>query len=251
MTEIQKSRRSRGIKSMSVAVVAGASVVGLVLGTSTASAAVDSTNSIVDANGNTITVSLSDTFLNSVPPLDGNPLTREWFANGTAGWTVTGPSADDFDGTVAIGYQVGYPMSLGGSLSIGWGTPSVTAKAGFGGEFDLLAEPSDDDDATSSLPGEFGIGAEAQLIPTADFNVKLAPGPGVVQSEGAQAVIDGSADITGTSGDATGSSGTIQVANLHGTATGILGNVRVRPYVSVISSTGDSVVTYGNPWTFN
>ncbi|MGB6072749.1 MAG: MspA family porin, partial [Rhodococcus sp. (in: high G+C Gram-positive bacteria)] len=109
MTEIQKSRRSRGLKSMSAAVVAGASVVGLVLGTGTASAAVDSTNTVVDANGNVITVSLSDTFINSVSPLDGNPLTREWFANGVAGWTVTGPDADDFEGTVAIGYQVGYP----------------------------------------------------------------------------------------------------------------------------------------------
>ncbi|MGB3171595.1 MAG: hypothetical protein WBB62_19385, partial [Rhodococcus sp. (in: high G+C Gram-positive bacteria)] len=75
MTEIQKPRRSRGLKSMGAAVVAGASVVGLVLGTGTASAAVDSTNSVVDANGNLITVTLSDTFLNSVPPLDGNPLT--------------------------------------------------------------------------------------------------------------------------------------------------------------------------------
>ncbi|WP_186629086.1 MspA family porin [Rhodococcus sp. BP22] len=241
MTEIQKSRRSRGFKSMSVAVAAGASVIGLVLGTGTASAAVDSTNTVVDANGNTITVSLSDTFINSVSPLDGNPLTREWFANGVAGWNVTGPDAEDFEGTLAIGYQVGYPMSLGGSVKIGWGTPSITAKAGVGGEFDLLGEPT----APASLPGEFGIGAEAQLIPTAKFEAEIAPGPGIVDAEGA------SGSIQGTEGDAEGASGTIQIANSHGTATGILGNVRVRPYVSVTSSTGDVAVTYGAPWTFN
>ncbi|WP_084727879.1 MspA family porin [Rhodococcoides yunnanense] len=248
MTEIQKPRRSRGLKSMGAAVVAGASVVGLVLGTGTASAAVDSSNSVVDANGNLITVTLSDTFLNSVPPLDGNPLTREWFANGVAGWEVTGPDADDFEGTVAIGYQVGYPASLGGALTIGWGTPSITASAGVGGTIDPFAAPTT---GPASLPIDVGIGAEAQLIPTADLSVAIAPGPGVVQSEGAYAVINDSADITSSSGDATGPSGTIQVANLHGTATGILGNVRVRPYVSVTSSTGDIAVTYGAPWTFN
>ena len=249
MTEIQKPRRSRGLKSMGAAVVAGASVVGLVLGTGTASAAVDSTNSVVDANGNLITVTLSDTFLNSVPPLDGNPLTREWFANGVAGWEVTGPDADDFEGTVKIGYQVGYPASLGGSLSIGWGTPSITAEAGTGFSFDPFNLPEGDIDP--SLPIDVGIGAEAQLIPTADFEVAIEPGPGVVQSESAYAIVDDSADITGSEGDAEGPSGTIQVANLHGTATGILGNVRVRPYVAVISSTGDVAVTYGAPWPFN
>ncbi|KAA0927837.1 MspA family porin [Rhodococcus sp. ANT_H53B] len=228
MTEIQKSRRSRGLKSMSAAVVAGASVVGLVLGTGTASAAVDSTNTVVDANGNVITVSLSDTFINSVSPLDGNPLTREWFANGVAGWTVTGPDADDFEGTVAIGYQVGYPMSLGGSITFGYETPNFSA------EFDvpLGAEPS----ATLSTNN---------LLPSAAFSAEIAPGPGIVDATAA------SGNIQGTEGDAEGPSGTIQIANAHGTATGILGNVRVRPYVSVTSSTGDVAVTYGTPWTFN
>lgn len=224
MTEIQKSRRSRGFKSMSVAVAASASVIGLVLGTGTASAAVDSTNSVVDANGNTITVSLSDTFLNSVPPLDGNPLTREWFANGTAGWTVTGPSADDFEGTVAIGYQVGYPMSLGGKISFGYETPNISVGLGGG------------DPVSASVGG---------LLPQVGFSAEIAPGPGIVDATAA------SGNVQGSEGDAAGASGTIQIANAHGTATGILGNVRVRPYVAVTSSTGDVAITYGVPWTFN
>ena len=229
MTEIQKSRRSRGLKSMSVAVAAGASVVGLVLGTGTASAAVDSTNTVVDANGNTITVSLSDTFINSVSPLDGNPLTREWFANGVAGWNVTGPDAEDFEGTVAIGYQVGYPMSLGGKITFGYETPNISV--GFtvpGGESGIPVDVSTSD-----------------LLPSAGFEAEIAPGPGIVDATAA------SGNVQGTEGDAEGASGTIQIANAHGTATGILGNVRVRPYVSVTSSTGDVAVTYGNPWTFN
>lgn len=225
MTEIQKSRRSRGLKSMSVAVAASASVVGLVLGTGTASAAVDSTNTVVDANGNVITVSLSDTFLNSVSPLDGNPLTREWFANGVAGWTVTGPDADDFEGTLAIGYQVGYPASLGGKVTFDYKTPSLSI-SGIGGK----------DPASGSV---------GDILPQAGFSAEIAPGPGIVDATAA------SGNIQGTEGDAEGASGTIQIANAHGTATGILGNVRVRPYVSVTSSTGDVAVTYGVPWTFN
>ncbi|ORI27128.1 MspA family porin [Rhodococcus sp. 1168] len=225
MTEIQKSRRSRGFKSMSVAVAAGASVIGLVLGTGTASAAVDSTNTVVDANGNTITVSLSDTFINSVSPLDGNPLTREWFANGVAGWTVTGPDAEDFEGTVAMGYQVGYPASIGGKVTFDYKTPKVGADITLGS------------DAI-----KFGI---SDILPQAGFSADIAPGPGIVDATAA------SGNVQGTEGDAEGASGTIQIANAHGTATGILGNVRVRPYVSVTSSTGDVAVTYGDPWTFN
>ncbi|OZD11726.1 MULTISPECIES: MspA family porin [Nocardiaceae] len=222
MTEIQKPRRSRGLKSMGAAVVAGASVVGLVLGTGTASAAVDSTNSVVDANGNLITVTLSDTFINGVAPLDGNPLTREWFANGVAGWEVTGPDADDFEGTVAIGYQVGYPASLGGKVTFDYKTPSL----------DLTV--------SDSLSADIG-----GIVPQLGFSAEIAPGPGIVDATAA------SGEIQGTSGDATGASGTIQIANAHGTATGILGNVRVRPYVSVTSSTGDVAVTYGVPVVFN
>ena len=228
MTEIQKPRRSRGLKSMSAAVVAGASVVGLVLGTGTASAAVDSSNSVVDANGNLITVTLSDTFINSVPPLDGNPLTREWFANGVAGWEVTGPDADDFEGTVAVGYQVGYPASLGGKITFGYTTPNISV-----GISDI---------GTDTPKGSVD---SSDLLPSLGFEAEIAPGPGIVDATAA------SGNVQGTEGDAAGASGTIQIANAHGTATGILGNVRVRPYVQVTSSTGDVAVTYGNPWVFN
>ncbi|MBY6414576.1 MspA family porin [Rhodococcus sp. BP-252] len=232
MTEIQKPRRSRGLKSLGATVVAGASVAGLVLGTGTASAAVDSTNTVVDANGNTITVSLSDTFINSVPPLDGNPLTREWFANGVAGWTVTGPDADDFEGTVTVGYQVGYPASLGGSITFGYSTPNFS----IGGK--------SSSNAAGPNGGESSFSTN-DLLPSLGFEAEIAPGPGIVDAVGA------SGNVQGTEGDAEGPSGTIQIANVHGTATGILGNVRVRPYVSVTSSTGDVAVTYGQPWVFN
>ncbi|MDV8057810.1 MULTISPECIES: MspA family porin [unclassified Rhodococcus (in: high G+C Gram-positive bacteria)] len=257
MTEIQKSRRSRGLKSMSVAVAAGASVVGLVLGTGTASAAVDSSNSIVDADGNTVTVTLSDTFINGVAPLDGNPLTREWFANGRASYDVQGPTADDFEGTLKIGYQIGYPMSLGGGIDVEWSSPSAEFNLGSGNESSVTGSFPLDGTAPSVGPltgtgtSTSGLDVGVQLIPQATGYINLANGPGVVQSESAIAVVAEEADLTSSEGDAAGTSGSIQIANLHGTATQILGNVTIRPYVSLTSATGDVAVTYGAPVRLN
>ena len=42
-------------------------------------------------------------------PLDRNRLTREWFHSGKAVYNVVGPGADDFAGTLELGYQVGFP----------------------------------------------------------------------------------------------------------------------------------------------
>ena len=119
-------------------------------------------------------------------------------------------------------------MSLGGSITFGYTTPN----------FSLGAEV--DNSGAASISG-----STSDLLPSVGFEAEIAPGPGIVDATAA------SGNVQGTEGDAEGPSGTIQIANAHGTATGILGNVRVRPYVSVTSSTGDVAVTYGTPWTFN
>jgi hypothetical protein len=259
MTEIQKSRRSRGLKSMSVAVAASASVVGLVLGTGTASAAVDSAKSIVDADGNTVTLTLSDSFVSGVAPLDGNPLTREWFYDGRASFDVQGPTADDFEGTLTAGLQIGYPLSLDGGVSVEWASPS--ANFGIGSKNTttgtLATTPGDLLDPEGALEGlaDIPLVGEAesssnldvgvQLIPQATATIDLAPGGGVVQSESAIATFNEEANISKTEGDAAGAQGSIQLAGVHGTATGILGNVTVRPYVTLLSAKGDSITTYG------
>ena len=202
-------------KSVRAAVVASAAVVGLVVGSGSASAAVDDSNSVVDGGGNTITVSQADTFINSVFPLDGSPLTREWFHNGRAIVDVTGPDAEDFSGTVTIGYQVGYPASLGGELTFDYTTPQIGLEIG---------------SATTTTVSD--------ILPQAGVGVTLEPGPGIETVEVA-------------SGAASGAHTEIQIANLHGTATNIAGNVSVRPYVQVVSDNGDVATTFGQPWRFN
>ena len=43
----------------------------------------------------------------------------------------------------------------------------------------------------------------------------------------------------------------VAVANTHGTVTGAAGGVLLRPFARLISGTGDSVTTYGEPWNMN
>lgn len=298
MTEIQKSRRSRGLKSMSVATVAGASVVGLVLGTGTASAGVDGQVSVVDAGGNTINVTLSDTFINGVPSLDGNPLTREWFVDENAAFTVTGPSADDFEGTFQIGFQVGYPLAIGDpKVDFSWATPTLGLDIGSGNtstgtlntgvetapdtiereiEVDVLNEdgvkigtkkqtvkvpnpfagqlvPSDESIALEGV-GEATSGIEfhADLLPTIEGSGSLTPGGGIQTVTSDSIPITNADDGQGSTADAAGASGSIQVRGLHGSVTNVIGNVTVRPYVKVVSSAGDvAAVAYGQPVRFN
>ncbi|MGW5267095.1 MspA family porin [Rhodococcus sp. NPDC003994] len=210
-------------KSVRAAVVASAAVVGLVVGSGSASAAVDDSNSIVDGGGNTITVSQADTFINSVAPLDGNPLSREWFHNGRAIVEVAGPDAEDFSGTITLGYQFGYPGSLDGTLTFSYTTPNISATLNPVGA------------NNSFVTTELGTN---DLLPSASASVELGFGPGIE-------------DVEVGSGAASGERTEIQVSNVHGTATGILGNVSVRPYVKVVSDNGDTAVTYGKPWRFN
>lgn len=206
---------------MRAAVVAGAAVFGMIAANGTASAAIDDSNFIIDGTGTKITVSQADTFINSVAPLDGNPLTREWFHNGRAIVDAEGPGAEDFSGTATIGYQFGYPGSLNGKLSFGYTTPNVSA------EFTL--NPTDLAEVTL---------ATTDLLPSASIGVDLTPGPGLVEVDVAE-------------GSVSGPHSEIQASNVWGTATNILGNVSVRPYVKVTSDLGDVVVTYGQPWRFN
>src|SRR5262245_14927718 len=85
--------------------LAPALTVGLALGASPAAAGIDSTNSIVDRGSRTVEAIQSDTRISFVSPLDGNPLTREWFHDGRAEFRVSGPGSKDWSGRITLGYQ--------------------------------------------------------------------------------------------------------------------------------------------------
>src|SRR5215210_4650786 len=87
-----------------VVAISGA-VASLFVSTGTSHAGLDNEVSLVDGQDRTLTIQQWDTFLNGVFPLDRNRLTREWFHSGNAQYHVVGPGADEFEGTLELGYQ--------------------------------------------------------------------------------------------------------------------------------------------------
>ena len=187
----------------------------LVATSGTSHAGLDNELSLVDGQDRTLTVQQWDTFLNGVFPLDRNRLTREWFHSGRAKFIVAGPGADEFEGTLELGYQIGFPWSLGVGINFSYTTPNI-----------LL------DDATPANPLQV---ITPNLFPGVSISADLGNGPGI------QEVATFSVDVKGASGG-------VAVSNAHGTVTGAAGGVLLRPFARLISSAGDSVTTYGDPW---
>ena len=206
----------KAISRVLVALVAAFAA--LLTSTGTSHAGLDNELSLVDGQDRTLTVQQWDTFLNGVFPLDRNRLTREWFHSGRAKFIVAGPGADEFEGTLELGYQIGFPWSLGVGINFSYTTPNI-----------LL------DDATPANPIQV---ITPNLFPGVSISADLGNGPGI------QEVATFSVDVSGPSGG-------VAVSNAHGTVTGAAGGVLLRPFARLIASTGDSVTTYGEPWNMN
>jgi hypothetical protein len=210
-----------------VLMVLVASFAALFLSTGTSNAGLDNELSVVDGQGRTLTVQQWDTFLNGVFPLDRNRLTREWFHSGKATYIVAGEGADDFEGTLELGYQVGFPWSLGVGINFSYTTPNI-AYDGFG----FGAQPDD------PFFGAADSIVTPPLFPGVSISADLGNGPGI------QEVATFSVDVKGAGGS-------VVVSNAHGTVTGAAGGVLLRPFARLIASTGDSVTTYGTPCNMN
>ncbi|VEG52763.1 MspA protein [Mycolicibacterium aurum] len=204
-----------------------ASVAALFVSAGTSHAGLDNELSVVDGQGRTLTVQQWDTFLNGVFPLDRNRLTREWFHSGKATYIVAGEGADDFEGTLELGYQVGFPWSLGVGINFSYTTPNI-AYDGFAFDNSFVDPDLGFLDTIVTPP----------LFPGVSISADLGNGPGI------QEVATFSVDVAGPGGS-------VVVSNAHGTVTGAAGGVLLRPFARLISSTGDSVSTYGAPWNMN
>lgn len=197
-----------------------AAIAALFVGPGSAQAGMDNQQSLVDGKGRTMSIQQWDTFLDGVFPLDRNRLTREWFHSGKAMYNVVGPGAGDFTGTLELGYQVGFPWSLGVGINFSYTTPNI-----------LL------DDADFSPAGFNPLGSviTPNLFPGVSISSDLGNGPGI------QEVATFSVDVEGPEGS-------VAVSNAHGTVTGAAGGVLLRPFARLISKNGDSVTTYGETW---
>jgi len=200
-----------------------AAVGALFVGAGTSHAGLDNQLSLVDGGGRTLTVQQWDTFLDGVSPLDRNRLTREWFHSGKAVYSVVGSGADNFAGTLELGYQVGFPWSLGVGINFSYTTPNILID-------DASISPTNFNPLRSVIT--------PNLFPGVSIKADLGNGPGV------QEVATFSVDVSGPNGS-------VAVANAHGTVTGAAGGVLLRPFARLISKAGDSVTTYGEPWNMN
>src|SRR5215813_14671086 len=113
----------KAISRVLVAMVAA--LAALFVSTGTSHAGLDNELSLVDGQDRTLTIQQWDTFLNGVFPLDRNRLTREWFHSGSAVYNVAGAGADEFEGTLELGYQIGFPWSLGVGINFSYTTTNV------------------------------------------------------------------------------------------------------------------------------
>jgi hypothetical protein len=209
----------KAISRMLIALVAA--VAALFATTGISHAGLDNELSLVDGKDRTLTIQQWDTFLDGVFPLDRNRLTREWFHSGSARYIVAGPGADEFEGTLELGYQIGFPWSLGVGINFSYTTPNIAI---------------DDGDLSGLNP--FNSVITPNLFPGVSISADLGNGPGI------QEVATFSVDVTGAAGK-------VAVSNAHGTVTGAAGGVLLRPFARLIASTGDSVTTYGEPWNMN
>ncbi len=207
----------KAISRVLIALVAA--IAALFVSTGTSHAGLDNELSLVDGQDDTMTIQQWDTFLNGVFPLDRNRLTREWFHSGSAVYNVAGPNAAEFAGTLELGYQIGFPWSLGVGINFSYTTPNILI-----------------DDAPITSP--FSSIITPNLFPGVSISADLGNGPGI------QEVATFSVDVSGPHGK-------VAVSNAHGTVTGAAGGVLLRPFARLISKAGDSVTTYGDPWNMN
>ncbi|HYR17303.1 MAG TPA: MspA family porin [Mycobacterium sp.] len=207
----------KAISRVLIAMVAA--IAALFVSTGTSHAGLDNELSLVDGQDRTLTIQQWDTFLNGVFPLDRNRLTREWFHSGSAVYNVAGPGSDGFAGTLELGYQIGFPWSLGVGINFSYTTPNILIDDGnFANAFAQIITPN--------------------LFPGVSISADLGNGPGI------QEVATFSVDVSGPHGK-------VAVSNAHGTVTGAAGGVLLRPFARLISKAGDSVTTYGEPWNMN
>jgi hypothetical protein len=120
-----------------------------------------------------------------------------------------------------LGYQIGFPWSLGVGVNFSYTTPNINL------------------DQTQVVgPGPALVVTSPPLFPGVSITADLGNGPGI------QEVATVSVDVSGPNGG-------VAVSNAHGTVTGAAGGVLLRPFARLISKAGDNVTTYGEPWNMN
>lgn len=204
----------------------------IAFGGTNASAEVNNVSSIVDSKGNQIEVLQMDTAIRTVPSLDSSPLSVEFIHEGVAAVTVDGPSAQTFIGTkLTIGYQIGYPIALTGATLV-LNSPGLVWALNNGSNVDIGVLPEDAQFLNLGVLDSALIGGD--IIASQQLGVDLSPGG-----------ITDVALLANQSFD--GPHAAVRLSGIHGYIKGVIGPITIRPYAKVVTSNGDTVVTYAAP----
>ncbi|WP_072689403.1 MspA family porin [Rhodococcus marinonascens] len=230
MTNMNKSR----LRFTRAIAVAGITALGVVMGNGTAPAAVDNENSVQDVNGNHIRVVMGDTNIQGVMPLDSSPLSVEFFHDGYAGFEITGPNANEFEASeLSFGYQIGYPVALGGALVV-LSTPSLDWELGANNAIITEVFPNQALILESGTNGALG----GAIIPSQEIAIELEPGGITTVPVLDRQPFDGPAAL-------------VRMNGMHGSVSGAVGPVTIRPYAMVTTAGGNTAMTYGMPQQLN
>ncbi|MFC9556665.1 MspA family porin [Rhodococcus sp. NPDC056960] len=217
-----------------IAAIAGIAALAMVMGNGTASAGVDNSSSVIDAGGNRIEVLQGDTQYQVVPPLDGVPTSVEFFHNGYAAVNISGPDAAEFEGTqLTVGYQIGYPVALAGATIV-LNTPGLGFAIGSDNGIDLGLVP----DFTLDLNAGTSAELAGDIIPSQELDIDLEPG-GITTVP----LLEGQ--------EFDGPEALVRMQGVHGSISGAIGPVTIRPYAMAVTENGDTVMTYGVPQKLN
>ncbi|WP_195111126.1 MspA family porin [Nocardia transvalensis] len=188
-------------------------------------------------DGFQLMVTEANTSSRSVPPLDGNPLSREAFLSSVAIGQVDGPVGATVSGaTLDVGFEVGVPWSLQ-NIAVDVYTPSVGVNGGVsaGVSVPLTIGPTGPSIGISPQVGA-NAGVTATILPSQEAVFTVTPG-GI--EEKSLATLNLTNPLV-----------YLDLSNVHMSVKGALGQVNLRLYVklTVATSAGQTTrMVYSDP----
>ncbi|MCM6772287.1 MspA family porin [Nocardia sp. CDC159] len=196
----------------------------------------DSTSTL---DGFQLMVTEANTTARSVPPLDGNPLSREAFLSSVAIGQIDGPAGATVAGaTLDVGFEIGVPWSLQ-NIAVDVYTPSVSVNGGVsaGVSVPLTIGPSGPSIGISPQVGA-NLGATATILPAQELVFSVTPG-GIEEKSIANLTLTNPLVY-------------LDLSNVHVSVKGALGQVNLRMYVRLTAATKAGQATrviYSDPVT--
>ncbi|MFI5776383.1 MspA family porin [Nocardia sp. NPDC051570] len=188
-------------------------------------------------DGFRLMVTEANTTSRSVPPLDGNPMTREAFLSSVAIGQIDGPVGATVSGaTLDVGFEVGVPWSLQ-NIAVDVYTPSLAVNGGVNAGVSVPLTIGQGGPSIGISP-QVGAqaGATATVLPSQELVISVNPG-GIDEKSFATLTLTSPLVY-------------LDLSNVHMSVKGALGQVNLRMYVKLTVATAAGQTTrtiYSDP----